>query len=43
MVRVQGGRKGSGLDVIQVAKAVEALGCGELLLNCIDNDGQNAG
>ena len=40
---VQGGRKGSGLDVIQVSRAVEALGAGELLLNCIDNDGQNDG
>ena len=40
---VQGGRKGSGLDVCQLARAVEALGCGELLLNCIDNDGQNDG
>ncbi|KAL3933665.1 MAG: hypothetical protein SGPRY_000191 [Prymnesium sp.] len=40
---VQGGRAGSGLDVIQVTKAVEALGAGEILLNCIDNDGQNDG
>lgn len=40
---VQGGRKGSGMDVVQLARAVEALGCGELLLNCIDNDGQNDG
>ena len=27
----------------QLATAVQALGCGELLLNCIDNDGQNDG
>ena len=40
---VQGGRKGSGVDVVQLAQSVEALGCGELLLNCIDNDGQNDG
>jgi len=40
---VQGGRKRSGLDVVQLAQAVEALGCGEILLNCIDNDGQNDG
>jgi len=40
---VQGGRKGSGIDVIQLATAVEALGCGELLVNCIDHDGQNDG
>ena len=36
---LQGGRKGSGLDVVQVARAVEALGAGELLVNCIDCDG----
>jgi len=40
---VQGGRAGSGLDVVQVTRAVEALGAGEILLNCIDNDGQNQG
>lgn len=40
---VQGGRAGSDLDVVQVTTAVEALGAGEILLNCIDNDGQNAG
>jgi glutamine amidotransferase/cyclase len=28
---------------LQVARAVEALGCGEILLNCIANDGQNQG
>ena len=44
LVRVHGaGRaEGSGLDVVQVCQAVEALG-GEILLNCIDNDGQNNG
>jgi imidazole glycerol-phosphate synthase len=40
---VQGGRKGSDIDVVQLATAVEALGCGELLVNCIDHDGQNDG
>ena len=40
---MQGGRKGSGLDVLQLSRAVEALGCGELLVNCIDHDGQNDG
>jgi hypothetical protein len=40
---VQGGRKGSDIDVVQLAKAVETLGSGELLVNCIDCDGQNAG
>ena len=40
---VQGGRKGSDIDVVQLATSVERLGAGELLVNCIDNDGQNAG
>jgi glutamine amidotransferase/cyclase len=31
------------LDVIQLATAVEAMGAGELLLNCIDKDGTNSG
>lgn len=30
-------------DVVQLAQAVEALGAGELLLNCIDRDGQGSG
>eukprot|EP00913_Durusdinium_trenchii_P021197 g19912.t1 len=33
----------SELDVVQLAQAVEALGAGELLLNCIDRDGQGTG
>ncbi|KAJ1628918.1 histidine biosynthesis protein HisF:Imidazole glycerol phosphate synthase [Pavlovales sp. CCMP2436] len=40
---VQGGRAGSDLDVVQLAKGCEALGAGELLLNSIDADGQNSG
>ena len=40
---VQGGRKGSDIDMVQLATSVERLGAGELLVNCIDNDGQNAG
>ena len=28
---------------MQLATSVERLGAGELLVNCIDNDGQNAG
>jgi imidazole glycerol phosphate synthase subunit HisF len=27
------------VDAVQLAKAVEDLGAGEILLNCIDNDG----
>ncbi len=35
----QGGRKAHDLGAIELAKAVEELGAGEILLNCIDNDG----
>lgn len=40
---VKGGREGSDLDVVQLARGCEALGAGELLLNSIDADGQNKG
>lgn len=40
---VKGGREDSDLDVVQLAIAVEALGAGEILLNCIDRDGQGTG
>ncbi|RLN45026.1 hypothetical protein BBJ29_007049 [Phytophthora kernoviae] len=40
---VRGGRETRDIDVVQLAKAVEALGAGELLLNCVDMDGQKAG
>ncbi|RLN88041.1 hypothetical protein BBJ28_00024641 [Nothophytophthora sp. Chile5] len=40
---VRGGREARNIDVVGVAKAVEALGAGELLLNCVDMDGQKAG
>mmetsp|Transcript_1399 Transcript_1399/g.3985 ORF Transcript_1399/g.3985 Transcript_1399/m.3985 type:complete len:560 (-) Transcript_1399:366-2045(-) len=40
---VKGGREGSDLDVVQLAKGCEALGAGEILLNSIDADGQNSG
>ena len=36
---VKGGREGRDIDAVALAKAVEALGAGEILLNCIDNDG----
>lgn len=39
----QGGRETRDLDVVQLARAVEAMGCGEILLNCIDRDGTNSG
>jgi glutamine amidotransferase/cyclase len=40
---VKGGRETRDMDVVQLAQAVEALGAGELLLNCIDKDGSNSG
>ncbi|KAL8943303.1 MAG: hypothetical protein Q9216_001146 [Gyalolechia sp. 2 TL-2023] len=40
---VEGGRKSTDLDVQQLVEAVEAMGAGEILLNCIDNDGSNSG
>ncbi len=40
---VKGGREGRDLDAVELAQAVEALGAGEILLNCIDRDGQGTG
>ena len=40
---IKGGREGRDLDVHQLVKAVECLGAGEILLNCIDKDGSNNG
>jgi glutamine amidotransferase/cyclase len=40
---IKGGRETRDLDVVQLATAVEAMGAGELLLNCIDKDGTNSG
>ncbi|KAJ1985131.1 Histidine biosynthesis bifunctional protein hisB [Dimargaris verticillata] len=40
---VQGGREGRDLDVRQLVVACQALGAGEILLNCMDRDGTNAG
>jgi len=40
---VKGGREGRDFDVRQLVQAVEALGAGEILLNCIDKDGSNSG
>ena len=39
----KGGRESRDLDVRQLAQAVEDLGAGEILLNCIDKDGTNNG
>jgi glutamine amidotransferase/cyclase len=38
-----GGRQGSQLDATTLARISEQLGAGEILLNCIDRDGTNAG
>ncbi|CDS08374.1 hypothetical protein LRAMOSA02322 [Lichtheimia ramosa] len=40
---VKGGREGRDLDVRQLVIACEALGAGEILLNCMDRDGTNSG
>ncbi|KAI9306865.1 hypothetical protein BJ944DRAFT_262838 [Cunninghamella echinulata] len=40
---VKGGREGRDLDVYQLVTACEALGAGEILLNCMDRDGTNSG
>ncbi|PWW75835.1 hypothetical protein C7212DRAFT_196364, partial [Tuber magnatum] len=40
---VKGGREGRDMDVHQLLRAVEAMGAGEILLNCIDKDGSNSG
>ncbi|KAL9587145.1 MAG: hypothetical protein Q9212_000418 [Teloschistes hypoglaucus] len=40
---MKGGRESTDLDVQQLVEAVEAMGAGEILLNCIDKDGSNTG
>lgn len=37
---VKGGREARDICAVTVAKAAEALGAGEIMLNCIDMDGQ---
>ena len=39
----KGGREGCDIDVRQLVSAVEAMGAGEILLNCIDRDGSCSG
>lgn len=36
---VKGGRESRDLGAVELAKGVEMLGAGEILLNCIDRDG----
>jgi glutamine amidotransferase/cyclase len=40
---VSGGRQGSNIGAVQLGRAVELLGAGELLCNCVDADGQKNG
>jgi glutamine amidotransferase/cyclase len=40
---VKGGREGREIDALELATSCEALGAGEILLNCIDKDGTNSG
>jgi glutamine amidotransferase/cyclase len=40
---VKGGREDRDLDVVQLAKGVEVLGAGEILVNSIDQDGRGRG
>ncbi|XP_024021673.1 imidazole glycerol phosphate synthase hisHF, chloroplastic isoform X2 [Morus notabilis] len=40
---VSGGREGRPIGAYELAQAVEELGAGEILLNCIDCDGQGNG
>lgn len=40
---IKGGREDRDICAVTVAKAAEALGAGEIMLNCIDMDGQGNG
>ena len=40
---VKGGREGRDIGAYELAVAMEDLGAGEILLNCIDEDGQGNG
>ncbi|KAK0721055.1 hypothetical protein B0H67DRAFT_578032 [Lasiosphaeris hirsuta] len=40
---IKGGRETRDLDAVELTQAVEAMGAGEILLNCIDKDGTNSG
>ncbi|MCJ1343064.1 Histidine biosynthesis bifunctional protein hisB [Peltigera leucophlebia] len=40
---IKGGREGRDIDARQLVIAAEAMGAGEILLNCIDKDGSNSG
>lgn len=40
---IKGGREGRDIDARQLVIAVETMGAGEILLNCIDKDGSSSG
>lgn len=40
---IKGGRETTDLGAYELVQACEALGAGEILLNCIDKDGSNSG
>jgi imidazole glycerol-phosphate synthase len=40
---VKGGREGSDVDAVELARTCQALGAGEILLNSIDRDGTGSG
>lgn len=40
---IKGGREARDLDVHQLVTAMQQMGAGEILLNCIDKDGTNSG
>ncbi len=40
---IKGGRESRDLDVRQLVQAVQDMGAGEILVNCIDNDGTSNG
>lgn len=42
-VHIDGGRTPTGLEAVEWAQRVEALGAGEILLTCMDRDGTRAG
>ena len=42
-VTVKGGRETRPIDAVQLAACCEQLGAGEIMLNCIDMDGQGKG
>jgi len=42
-VTVKGGRETKDLDAVELARISEILGAGEIMLNCIDMDGQGQG